>query len=64
MLNFIGHGFFEKGAPAFSEDPLSFFAGPAWDFVRIKDRVVGAVKGPERPVDVPPPASAGPTATA
>lgn len=54
-LNFVGHGFFEKGAPAFAEDPLSFLAGPAWDFVRIKDRVVSAVRGPERPVDAPPP---------
>lgn len=54
-LNFIGHGMFEKGAPAFAEDPLSFLAGPAWDFVRIKDRLVGAVRGPERPTDAAPP---------
>jgi len=32
VLNFIGHGFFEKKAPAFSDDPLSFLAGPVWDF--------------------------------
>ena len=30
-LNFIGHGFYEKNAPAFQDDPLSFFAGPIWD---------------------------------
>lgn len=30
-LNFIGHGFYEKNAPAFQDDPLSFFAGPVWD---------------------------------
>jgi hypothetical protein len=29
--NFIGHGFFEKNAPAFADDPLSFFIGPVWD---------------------------------
>lgn len=30
-LNLAGHAFFEKNAPAFTEDPLSFVAGPAWD---------------------------------
>lgn len=30
-LNFIGHGFYEKNAPAFQDDPLSFVAGPVWD---------------------------------
>ena len=30
-LNLIGHGFFEKKAPALTEDPLSFIAGPVWD---------------------------------
>lgn len=30
-LNIAGHMFFEKNRPAFEEDPLSFFAGPAWD---------------------------------
>jgi hypothetical protein len=34
-LNFIGHGVFEKKAPAFADDPLSFFAGPVWDFQQI-----------------------------
>jgi hypothetical protein len=32
ILNFIGHGIFEKKAPAFADDPLSFIAGPVWDF--------------------------------
>ena len=32
VLNFIGHGAFEKKAPAFADDPLSFLAGPVWDF--------------------------------
>jgi hypothetical protein len=31
VLNFIGHGVFEKNAPAFADDPLSFIAGPVWD---------------------------------
>ena len=30
-LNLIGHAAFEKRAPAFSEDGLSFIAGPVWD---------------------------------
>lgn len=35
-LNFIGHGVFEKKAPAFADDPLSFIAGPAWDLGQMK----------------------------
>ncbi len=34
-LNFVGHGVFEKGAPAFADDPLGFIAGPAWDFKQL-----------------------------
>lgn len=34
-LNFLGHGRFEKNAPAFADDPLSFIAGPAWDFMHL-----------------------------
>lgn len=30
-LNIAGHAVFEKNAPAFTEDPLSFVAGPVWD---------------------------------
>lgn len=30
-LNIIGHSLYEKNAPAFTEDPLSFVAGPVWD---------------------------------
>lgn len=30
-LNIIGHAKFEKKAPAFTDDPLSFIAGPVWD---------------------------------
>jgi hypothetical protein len=35
VLNFIGHGRYEKKAPAFSDDPLSFVAGPVWDFQQL-----------------------------
>ncbi len=41
VLNFIGHGFFEKGAPAFADDPLSFIAGPVWDFQQLFGRARG-----------------------
>jgi hypothetical protein len=34
-LNFIGHGVFEKKAPAFADDPLGFLAGPVWDFKQL-----------------------------
>ncbi|MCP4503503.1 MAG: DUF962 domain-containing protein [Deltaproteobacteria bacterium] len=30
-LNIVGHFVFEKNAPAFADDPLSFIAGPVWD---------------------------------
>lgn len=53
-LNFIGHGVFEKKAPAFAEDPLSFIAGPAWDLGQMKaqlGRLLGAA----------PPAAPAPT---
>ncbi|MCA9542634.1 MAG: DUF962 domain-containing protein, partial [Myxococcales bacterium] len=36
-LNFIGHGLYEKGEPAFATDPLGPIAGPVWDFVRLRD---------------------------
>ena len=32
LLNIVGHAAYEKRAPAFSEDCLSFVAGPVWDF--------------------------------
>lgn len=30
-LNIVGHSLYEKNAPAFTDDPLSFVAGPVWD---------------------------------
>ena len=38
-LNFIGHGVFEKKAPAFADDPMSFIAGPVWDVAHLKKLV-------------------------
>ncbi len=35
VLNFIGHGLYEKKAPAFADDPLSFIAGPVWDLQQV-----------------------------
>jgi hypothetical protein len=37
-LNFIGHGVFEKNAPAFADDPLSFAAAIAWDVDRMTEK--------------------------
>ncbi len=48
-LNFVGHGLFEKGEPAFASDPLGPIAGPVWDFIRIRDRIFGA--SDEEPAD-------------
>lgn len=31
LLNLVGHGLFEKNAPAFADDPVAFVAGPVWD---------------------------------
>ncbi len=45
VLNFIGHGIFEKSAPAFKDDPLSFVAGPVWDLKQIRNRFTGAYTG-------------------
>lgn len=30
-VNILGHGKYERNKPAFTEDPLSFLAGPVWD---------------------------------
>jgi len=35
-LNIVGHSAFEKNAPAFADDPLSFLAGPVWDLQQLK----------------------------
>src|SRR5258706_7033455 len=35
-LNIAGHTAFEKNAPAFAEDPLSFVAGPVWDLQQLR----------------------------
>lgn len=37
-LNILGHSKYEKKAPAFTEDPLSFVAGPVWDIQQLMQR--------------------------
>jgi hypothetical protein len=34
-LNLIGHAVYERNAPAFQDDPLSFIAGPVWDLQQL-----------------------------
>ena len=48
ILNFIGHGMYEKKAPAFADDPLSFIAGPVWDLQQVfgKDKKPRSVTTP------------------
>ena len=36
VLNIVGHALYEKNAPAFADDPLSFIAGPVFDVVQLK----------------------------
>ncbi len=57
-LNFVGHGVFEKGAPAFADDPLSFVAGPAWDFIRLRDKLTGRAGRAGAPDEAPAPVEA------
>lgn len=58
VLNFIGHGLFEKKAPAFADDPMSFFVGPIWDiqqvFAKHGDRTghVETMETPHGPITV------------
>ena len=35
--NIVGHGKYEKNRPAFTEDPLSFIAGPVWDLKQMQN---------------------------
>lgn len=35
VLNIIGHAKYEQKKPAFTEDPLSFVAGPVWDLKQL-----------------------------
>src|SRR5882724_13594 len=37
-LNILGHAAYEGRAPAFSEDGLSFLAGPVWDLQQLLQR--------------------------
>lgn len=38
VSNIVGHGMYEKNRPAFTEDPLSFIAGPVWDWKQMVAR--------------------------
>lgn len=40
-LNLVGHAVFERNAPAFADDPLSFVAGPVWDLTNLKNVLRG-----------------------
>lgn len=46
-LNLVGHAVYEKNAPAFAEDPLSFVAGPVWDAQQVARAVLGGREGEE-----------------
>lgn len=46
-LNFVGHAFYEKSAPAFADDPLALVAGPVWDLRRLRRRGKAAPSGSE-----------------
>lgn len=50
VLNFIGHGLYEKKKPAFADDPLAFLAGPAWDFTQMLAKRKGKAREPSAPV--------------
>jgi hypothetical protein len=41
VLNIVGHAAFEKNRPAFSDDPLSFVAGPVWDVKQFREVMDG-----------------------
>lgn len=50
-MNILGHGKYEKKAPAFTEDPLSFIAGPVWDIQQfIQQRKPAEFPQPEQTV--------------
>ena len=44
-LNLVGHQVYEKNAPAFKDDPLSFIAGPIWDARQLTRKLAGRKSG-------------------
>lgn len=50
-LNFIGHGVYERNAPAFADDPLSFLMGPLWDLKQARG-VEAPAAATREPVEV------------
>lgn len=54
-LNFAGH-YVEKSRPAFADDPLSFIAGPVWDWQQMRLGAAGRkakVTASEKPAVAP-----------
>lgn len=45
-LNLVGHSVFERNAPAFTDDPLSFVAGPVWDLMQLRDTLTRRASAP------------------
>lgn len=45
-LNLVGHAVFERNAPAFADDPLSFVAGPVWDLMQLRDTLARRASAP------------------
>lgn len=45
-LNIVGHAVFEKNAPAFKDDPLSFVAGPIWDARQVARKLRSTERAP------------------
>lgn len=37
-MNIVGHSGYEKKKPAFTDDPLSFVAGPVWDVKQLLNK--------------------------
>lgn len=48
-LNLAGHALFERNAPAFADDPLSFVAGPVWDITRFREWMSSVDEGDGAP---------------
>ena len=58
VLNFIGHGVYEKNAPAFADDPLSFIMGPLWDLKQLRGESTGPTPA-AAPASEPEPVAVG-----
>lgn len=63
-LNVVGHQVYEHNAPAFSQDPLAFVAGPVWDVQQLLQKRRGRNGRHSQPVTVEVVNVGGATATA